>query len=134
LSRLIEHALLLHDKKGEFPERVYVTLITPRYFKDQLGQFSERNYWKKYHDYTKNKKILERDLGLCTLPFLNHDLETLLSRISALKLNWVTFEKLLDLSDLVEDYIPGKYRTKRDSWKQIFAEMGREDLFVELNE
>ena len=46
----------------------------------------------------------------------------------------MTFEELLDLSDLVEDHIPGKYRTGRDSWRQIFAEMGREDLFVELNE
>lgn len=134
LSQLIEHALLIHDKKGNFPERVYVTLITPRYFKDQLGQFSERNYWKKYRDYTADKKILEKDLGLCPLPFLKHDLETLTNRISVLKLNWVTFEELLGLSDLVKDHIPGKYRTTRDSWKQVFTEMGREDLFYELIE
>ena len=133
LSQLIEHALLLHDKKGNFPERVYVTLITPRYFKDQLGQFSERNYWKKYRDYTADKKLLEKDLGLCPLPFLKHDLETLTNRISVLKLNWVTFEELLGLSDLVEDHIPGKYRTTLKTWEQVFKEIHREDLFVELS-
>jgi len=54
LSQLIEHAILLHNRNGDFPRRIYVTLITPKYFKDQLGKFSERNYWKKYRDYTKD--------------------------------------------------------------------------------
>jgi hypothetical protein len=134
LSQLIDHALLLHGRNGKFPERVYVTLITPRYFKDQLGNFSERNYWKKYRDYTGDKKLLEKDLGLCPLPFLKHDLRTMISRIGALKLNWVTFEELLGLSNLVEDHIPGKYRTTRDAWRQIFIEMGEEDLYLELHE
>lgn len=134
LSQLIEHALLLHDKHGKFPERVYVTLITPRYFKDRLGKYSNRNYWNKYRDYTENPELLKKDLSLCPLTFLKYDLETLISRISVLKLNWVTFEDLLGLSNLVEDHIPGKYRTTRDTWKQVFIEMGKEDLFIELNE
>ncbi len=132
LSQIIDHALLLHNKKGKFPDRVYVTLITPRYFKDQIGKFSEKIYLGKYRDYTENTKFLEKDLGLCPLTFLEHNLEILINRISILKLNWVTFEELLGLSGLVEDHIPGKYRTKRDNWKQVFTEMDREDLFVEL--
>ena len=133
LSQLIDHALLIHGKKGNFPERVYVTLITPQYFKDRLGRFSERNYWNKYQDYKKDIKLLEKDLALCPLSFLKHDLETLINRISVLNLNWVTFEELLGLSNLVEDHIPGKYRTTLDTWKQVFIEMGEEDLFLELN-
>jgi hypothetical protein len=133
LSQLIEHALLLHDKNNSFPDKVYITLITPRYFKDQLGKFSERNYWKKYRDYTTNIKLLEKDLGLCPLPFLKHSMETLISRINALELNWVTFEELLDLPNLVEDHIPGKYRTTLKTWEQVFKEIHREDLFVELS-
>lgn len=131
-SQLIEHALLLHDKNGKFPERVYVTLITPEYFKDQKGPFSRRDYWEKYQDYTTDRKLLENDLRLCPLTFLKHDVETLTRRIGALTLNWVTFENLLGLPNLVEHHIPGKYRTTRKTWKQVFGEMNRQDLFVEL--
>lgn len=134
LSQLIEHALLIHDNGGKFPERVYVTLITPRYFKERQGKFSERKYWKKFNDYTTDMALLEKDLHLCPLPFLKHDLEILISRVDTLKLNWVTFEDLLGLSDLVEDHIPGKYRTTRDTWKQVFKEMGGEDIFIELTQ
>jgi hypothetical protein len=38
------------------------------------------------------------------------------------------------LSNLVEDHIPGKHRATRNTWKQVFIEMGEEDLFLELNE
>lgn len=134
LSQLIEHALLIHDNGGKFPERVYVTLITPQYFKERQGKFSERKYWKKFNDYTTDMALLEKDLRLCPLPFLKHDLKILISRVDTLKLNWVTFEDLLGLSDLVEDHIPGKYRTTRDTWKQVFKEMGREDIFIELTQ
>lgn len=132
LSQIIEHALLLHDKNGKFPVRVYVTLITPQYFKDQLGKFSKRIYWDKFHDYKSDKKLLEKDLRLCPLPFFKHDFDTLIGRIPALQLNWVTFEELLGLSNLVEDHVPGKYRVTRATWKQTFAEMGAEELFLEL--
>ena len=132
LSQLIEHALLLHDKKGNFPDRVYVTLITPQYFKEQLGKSSKRIYWNKFQDYKSDKKHLEKDLQLCSLPFFKYDVDTLISRIDALKLNWVTFEELLGLSNLVEDHIRGKYRVTRDTWEKIFTEMNSENLFQEL--
>ena len=127
-SQLIEHAILLHDKRNNLPERVYVTLITPRYFRDQRSVFSKRNYWRKYHDYKSSKERLAEDLRLCPLHFLEYDINKLISRINVIKLNWVTFEELLGLSDLVGDHTPCKYRT----WEGVLKEMGREDLFYEL--
>jgi len=131
-SQLIEHAILLHDKEGNFPKRVYITLITPRYFRDQLGTFSQRKYFKKYHDYKSSKELLEKDLRLCPLPFLKHDINILISRIGALKFNWITFEELLSLTDLVRDQIPGKYQISFNTWEEVLKQMGREDLFDEL--
>lgn len=134
LSQLIEHALLLHDKAGTFPKRVYVTLLTPQYFKDRKGQFSERNYWQKFQDYTTDNISLKNDLKLCTLPFLKHNIETLLNRIEALSLNWITFEELLGLPELVTPHVPGKYQTTFSNWQQVFKEMGAEELYKELSE
>ena len=127
-SQLIEHAILLHDKSNNFPERVYVTLITPRYFQDQHSAFSKRNYWRKYHDYKSSKESLAEDLRLCPLHFLEYDINTLIGRINAIKFNWVTFEELLGLPDLVGDYTSCKYKT----WEGVLKEMGRGDLFYEL--
>jgi len=130
LPQLIEHALLLHDRNGKFPERVYVTLVTPAYFKDQKSPFSERQYRKKYREYKEATKNLENDLRLCLLRFLKHDVEMLISRIGTLTLNWITFEDLLGLPNLVERHVPGKYRTTFETWDQVFNEMGRADLLV----
>jgi hypothetical protein len=131
-SQIIEHALLMHDKDGNFPKRVYVTLITPKYFKDNQGKFSKRNYWQKYHDYQTSRTLLENDLRLCPLTFLSHDEEILLERVKSLTLNWVTFEELLGLPDLVIDNIPGKYKTTITSWKEVFEEIGEKELYGEL--
>ena len=106
--------------------------IQPGYQSPSVGKHSDRDYYDKFTEYQKSNK-LKKDLTLCPLPFLEHDLDTLISRISALTLNWVTFEELLGLPNLVEDYIPGKYRVTRESWKQIFSEIGREDLYIELS-
>jgi hypothetical protein len=56
LLKIINHALLLHDGKGSFPKSVYVTLVTPRYFKGGSGKFSHREYSITYNEYTKNQK------------------------------------------------------------------------------
>jgi hypothetical protein len=134
LSQIIDHALLLHDKNGDFPKRVYVTLITPNYFKERLGDFSDRLYWDKYNDYKFEPEKLEEDLRLCPLPFLKHDVETLIDRISALTLRWVTFEELLDLTNLVEDQIPGMHKVTRGHWESIFKAMDEEELYAELSQ
>jgi hypothetical protein len=133
LSQIIDHALLLHDKEGRFPERVYVTLVTPKYFKEKLGKYSDRIYGEKYNEYKFEPEKLKTDLKLCPLPFLNHNFEVLIHRIEALTLRWVTFEELLELPNLVEDHIPGKFRVTKHSWKQIFSAMRAEDLYSELS-
>jgi hypothetical protein len=69
---------------------------------------------------------------LCPLSFFKHDVETLTRRIGALTLNWITFENLLGLPNLVKHHIPGKFPTTRKTSKQVFGEMKRQDLFVEL--
>jgi hypothetical protein len=132
LSQIIDHALLLHGKEGKFPDRVYVTLITPRYFKERQGRFSDRLYWEKYNNYKFEPKKLEQDLRLCQLPFLKHDIEKMVERINKLTLRWVTFEDLLDLPDLLEDHVPGKYRCTYTCWKPIFHKIGLEQFYDEL--
>jgi hypothetical protein len=132
LTRIIDHALLLHDKRGRFPERVYVTLITPRYFKERRGKFSDRLYWSKYNDYKLDPKKLENDLRLCPFQPLKHDIATLISRIEVLSLRWVTFEELLGLPNLVVDHVPKKHRVTINSWKEVFVEMGELELYNNL--
>jgi hypothetical protein len=129
LTKLIDHALLLNDENGKFPDRVYVTLITPKYFKDNKGLF-KRNYQTIFYRY-QNGIELGEDLRRCKMPFLEHNYQTMKMRIKNLVLRWVTFEELLGLKNLVvEDN--NKLKTDRDSWKQIFSEMGREDLITEF--
>lgn len=119
-SQIIEHALLLHDSSGNFPERVYVTLLTPRHFKESRESLSHRRYKEKFEEYNRDKSILRSDLKLCPLRFLEYDLDTLLSRIDSLILRWVTFEDLLGLPDLVNHRVPGKYQVTVTSWEQVF--------------
>jgi hypothetical protein len=134
LLKIIDHALLIHDNKGNFPKSVYVTLVTPKYFKEGLGKFSHREYSTKYEKYNEPERLqLKKELNLCTLPFVKHNLETLISRTSALILNWVTFEELLGLPNLVDDHIPGKYKVTIDSWKEIFSKMDMEDSYIKLS-
>lgn len=132
LSQLIEHALLLHDAAGNFPERVYVTMLTPQYFKNKEGPFAERNYQIKLEKYTSGTIELKTDLKLCPLTFLNHDTDILLGRINHLILRWVTFEELLDLPPLVSHNVPGKYKTNFLSWEQVFDRIGMESTYYEI--
>ena len=133
-SQIIEHAILMHNSLGQFPKRVYVTLITPKYFRDRVGKFSKRMYYEKYTRYNLDKESLVDDLKLCPLEFLHYDKETLFKRLNALILNWVTFEELLGLENLVSDNIPGKYRINRESWEQIFEEIGELRMYEKIVE
>jgi hypothetical protein len=132
LTQLIEHALLLHDSEGRFPEKVYVTLITPAYFMQPHDHFRNMAYYEKYHEYSGNIDALVKDLQICDFPFIRHDLKTLVQRVSCLMLNWVSFDDLLGLPGLVETQIPRMYKTSRKTWRQVFSELGRLDLLEEL--
>jgi len=125
LAKLIEHALLLHNQDGGYPERVYVTLITPQYFKDKIKDKDYQNIISKYQD---DKNLILNDLQECKLQFQNYvDYNFLKERLARLILNWVTFEELLELPNLVEDHKP-----TFDSWKKVFMQMGRMDLYNKL--
>ena len=89
---------------------------------------------KKYTRYNLDKEFLVDDLKLCPLEFLHYDKETLFKRLNALILNWVTFEELLGLENLVSDNIPGKYRINRESWEQIFEEIGELRMYEKIVE
>ncbi len=132
LAKIIDHALLLHDRYGKFPSRVYLTAITPRYFKEKQGDFSDSLLWHEYHKYKKNPDTIATDLRLCNLPFLKHNVDILINRIKSLKLRWVTFEELLDINNIVEDYSPGKYRITFESWKQIFECAKLQSVYSEI--
>jgi len=130
LAKLIEHALLIHNH-DVYPERVYVTLITPQYFKDKPKNKDYQNIFSKYQD---DKNLILNDLQECKLKFKdNVDYNFLTERLSQLYLNWVTFEELLGLPNLVEDHRLGKYRVTIDSWEKVLMEMGRKDLYSELS-
>ena len=134
-TKLIEHALLLHGKNDNFPKRIYVTLITPKYFKHNFSIKPEKNYRYIFDNYNRDKALLMEDLKRCTAPFLNskHNFKILNNRVNNLILNWVTFDELLGLKNLVinnnHNNIP---KTNRNSWKQIFRELNRENLIEEL--
>ena len=132
LSQLIEHAILMHDSSGKFPERVYVTLLTPNYFRENKGPFSDRQYKEKYNKYKISTSYLKEDLKLCNLAFFEYDLDTLLERIDSLILRWVTFEEVLGLPELVGPQVPGKYKINMISWKQIFKKIGMADVYEKL--
>lgn len=110
---------------GVFPERVYVTLITPRYFKNREGPFSFRQYHDKFWQYKNNKEQIIQELEKCALSFYeNFDRVTLLNRINNnLILNWVTFEDLLSIDGMVHHQVPGKYRTRVNTWEEVFNSM-----------
>jgi len=101
-------------------------LLTPQYFKNQEGPFSDRIYQQKFKKYKSNKIELKADLQLCPITFLDHDLDTLFGRIDSLILRWVTFEELLELPPLFSHNVPGKYKTNFHSWKQVFSQIGME--------
>ena len=130
LAKLIDHALLLHNQEDYYPERVYVTLITPQYFKDKTIDKDYQNVFQKYHN---DKILIINDLRECKLKFKNYiDYNFFKKRLDNLILNWVTFEELLGLPNLVEDHIPGQYKVTFDSWREVFMKMNRMDLYNEL--
>jgi len=117
-SQLIEHALYMPAQNGKLPERVYVTLITPCRFKEKSAPY--RKYRDKFTQYTTDRGALIEDLKKCPLDFIDGlDQERLVLRVNHLRLNWVTFEDLLGLDDLVECTSPGKPTLKIKSWGMI---------------
>jgi hypothetical protein len=96
LTRAIENALCFETASG-LPRDVYFTLLTPRLFKDDAVGVRSRLYAFKMAEYQADPEALLRDIRGCALParFGQIDIE---ERLAALRLNWVTFETLLEPS------------------------------------
>jgi hypothetical protein len=87
--------LLCFQGGGKFPERIYFTLLTPRLF---LENPESRLYGWKMLDYEDYENILV-DITQCRIParqgsgFIYPDLG---KRLDALRINWVSYEELLE--------------------------------------
>lgn len=99
LARVIENALHVQGDR-QFPDRVHVTLITPRRFRDRA--FGTRLYRYKYEEYTQSPKTLLREFDLAdeTLPLRLGDGRVhpdMRARIESLRMHWTTSEELVEL-------------------------------------
>lgn len=95
LSRVIENAIAFSGPGIELPDAVYVTLVTPAFYRDEHPR--SRLYWYKYHDYKSDPKLLENDLRNCRLQLRDYELSEVIDRLKVLHQNWCTFEDLIEL-------------------------------------
>lgn len=129
LCRIMENGLMACDDRGIYPQRVYVTLITPKCFKEHP---KTRLFGYKYLDYYGNKDFLQKDIELCRFLLRRGDKEILTSRVNALSLNWVTFEDLFDLSKPLLEFNTGKRGCTISSWEKVLELLGDTDLFNDI--
>ncbi len=93
LVRVIENALAFRNSDNEFPDQLYVTLVTPNIFKDRNPM--SRFYAYKFQEYKKDKDAMIREINACNLMKRHADKDDLINRLDILTLNWVTYEDLL---------------------------------------
>jgi hypothetical protein len=94
LARVIENALCF-QRGGEFPKKVFFTLLTPRLF---LEHRNARLYGYKMSEYL-NSELLIEDIERCCIPWRNqpaYSYPNIQERVGALRLNWVCYEELLE--------------------------------------
>lgn len=94
LARVIEN-LLCFQAEGKFPERIFFTLLTPRIF---LKSPNARLYGYKMREYEDHEKILA-DIEQCRIPRREdsgYSYPDLRGRLKALRINWVSYEELLE--------------------------------------
>jgi hypothetical protein len=94
IARVVEN-LLCFQAEGKFPERIIFTLLTPRVF---LTNPNARLYGYKMREYEDREKILA-DIEQCRIPRredTSYSYPDLRERLKALRLNWVSYEELLE--------------------------------------
>lgn len=94
LVRIIEN-LLCFQKEGEFPDRLYFTLLTPRLFRENKNS---KLYGYKMHEYRDEEKILE-DIRSCRLEKRSREYweyPEIEERLKRLELGWITYEEILE--------------------------------------
>lgn len=92
LIRVIDNAMGFHNKDGSFPDKIYVTLVTPEIFYDR--ELKSRFYAYKYEEYQDKVNII-KDLEGCCLKYRNESFSKAINRVDKLRLNWVTFEDII---------------------------------------
>lgn len=126
LARVIENAIFFNDKAGchdqsnaRYPNRVYVSLVTPRAFRD--ANVKSRLYQYKFEDYRVDSTNLLNDLGSCVLEMRDKsaNLAKQLERLSCLC--WSTYDDIFAL-------IPDSAITDelKDFWEKYGNYQGRE--------
>ncbi len=107
LIRVIENALCFQNY-GQFAERVYVTLVTPKIFKET--NLKSRFYKYKFEEYQDNPDAIKSDIESSRLKNRSQQNwiypDDINSRIAKLSLNWVTYETLFE--KMPETSISGK--------------------------
>jgi len=102
LARVIENAIFFSDKAGcrdqsnaRYPSRVYVTLVTPKVFRD--ANVKSRLYQYKFEDYRVDSTNLLNDLDSCVLAMRNKsaNLAKQLERLACLC--WSTYDDIFAL-------------------------------------
>jgi hypothetical protein len=97
LLRVIENALCFQNY-GQFAERVYITLVTPKIFKET--NLKSRLYKYKYEEYQNNPDAIMSDIESSHLKNRSQQNwiypEDINTRIAKLSLNWVTYETLFE--------------------------------------
>ncbi len=94
LIRIIEN-LLCFQKEGDFPDKLYFTLLTPRFFKENK---QPKLYGYKMQEYRDEQNPLS-DIESCRLEKRSRrswgypDIE---ERVGRLGLRWVTYEEILE--------------------------------------
>lgn len=94
IARVTEN-LLCFQEGGKFPERIFFTLLTPRLF---LQNRNARLYGYKMREYEDREKILA-DINQCRIEWrqgFGPEHLDLRARLAALRLNWASYEDLLE--------------------------------------
>jgi hypothetical protein len=98
LERDIE-SLLCFQAHGHFPTHLYFTLLTPRLFKENPRT---RLYGYRMTEYLANREQIVTDLAQYKdIPRRDdgeYEYPLIAERLMALKLNWVTYEDILELA------------------------------------
>jgi len=128
LARVIESLLCFQDTNGNYPERLYFTLLTPRHFLKPENKHS-RLYGYKMDEYADQAALLG-DIERCLIPERNRaewGYPDLKQRLLSLRRNWVAYEDIFDQEpdlaglDLVEiamsRRIPAKVRARLEMLK-----------------
>lgn len=121
LVRVIDNALMFEDK-GMLPERIFVTLVTPKVFKERKPK--SRLYTYKFEEYANERAIFENLAG-CDLFYRSNEkekeeklqyhqekLSQVKGRLQRHELKWTTYEDLIDAME--DDGLSGlTHRLKR---------------------